>query len=277
MGKNMDHKGRRKEPRHIRLYHSIMAAPAWRAASCGARALLIELVARHNGANNGELFISTREAADLLNVHRNTAARLFHELDELGFTAITEMGMYRVNGGPATMRRLTWLAGAGYPPTRDFEKWRPAGNKSLAQFRSTPGTTIVPMMETGSDLGTTIVPGSTETSHVSNPDLGTTDGTLLVCHRQGRSEGASDQRKQANSANGVSSDIDDDTLADLRQRLISYLAGAPVGAQSRLAEAAAIPSGTLSKFKDGRAISAHHFVNLQLQLRRCGAIDRAAA
>ena len=38
-----------------------------------------------------------------------------------------------------------------------------------------------------------------------------------------------------------------------------------------------IPGGTLSKFIGGRGLSAHHFVNLQLQLRRCGAIDRAAA
>lgn len=132
MGRKLDQKGRSKnDAPHVRLYHSLMSTAAWQHASLGARCLLLELVRRWNGGNNGEIFLSVREAADLLQVHRNTVVRLFHELDQLGFTAITSIGHFKVKGGPATARRLTWIRCGNQPPTATMI----AGNSRLETKR----------------------------------------------------------------------------------------------------------------------------------------------
>jgi DNA-binding transcriptional MocR family regulator len=56
----------------------------------GPRALYVELKRRFNGVNNGEIFLSHRDAAKALNVNRNTATAYFRELAERGFIAMTE-------------------------------------------------------------------------------------------------------------------------------------------------------------------------------------------
>jgi DNA-binding transcriptional regulator YhcF (GntR family) len=55
----------------------------------GPRALYIEIKRRFNGTNNGEIFLSYRDAARALNVHRNTVGSWFEELQERGFITLT--------------------------------------------------------------------------------------------------------------------------------------------------------------------------------------------
>jgi hypothetical protein len=69
---------RKAEPanRHVRLYRWELESAAYRSLSVRARCLLIELKALYNGANNGELFLSVRDAAARLKtcLHQATAA-----------------------------------------------------------------------------------------------------------------------------------------------------------------------------------------------------------
>jgi len=62
---------------------------AWATMKPGPRALYIELKRRFNGLNNGEIFLSHRDAAKALNVNRDTATGYFQELVDRGFIRMT--------------------------------------------------------------------------------------------------------------------------------------------------------------------------------------------
>lgn len=67
----------------------LQASEAWATMKPGPRALYIELKRRFNGSNNGEIFLSHRDAAKALNVNRDTATGYFGELEERGFIRLT--------------------------------------------------------------------------------------------------------------------------------------------------------------------------------------------
>ncbi len=267
-----DPKGRSKgEKRHIRLYHDFTDCPAWRDLSGNAIKLLVALMRLDKGGDNGALFMSVRDAAAAIGVTTNTASKLFRELEEHGFISATQRGHFKVKTRLATTWRLTWIGAPGRTPSRDFDRWQPPadGNKSRSQkLRATvPIITSVAGNEPTTVPIITTVP--TETSQVSNPPTVSKTGTQVVCHRQGAEPVEFPPRKQANSAGGVSNGVvSDDLLAAVRDQVHQHLANAGVGAQTRLAEAAGIPGGTLSKFVGGRGLGQGHFVKLQLELNR---------
>jgi hypothetical protein len=271
MSGNVNHKGRRAEPRHIRLYHTISGCDAWRDLSGNAIKLLIAIARLDKGGDNGALFLSVRKAATEIGVNRNTAAKLFVELEEHGFIAATQRGHFKVKGGPATCWRLTWLGAPGHAPSRDFERWqRPVETKSRSQKRGA----AVPKNGTAGGNAAPMVPENrtapTETSHVSSNAPCSKTGTQIVSHGLGEPSAAFPGGKQGNSASGVSVDL----LDALREQVGSYLKLAGVGAQTRLAEASRIPGGTLSKFLTGKGLNRSHFIQLQLEL---GRLQREAA
>jgi hypothetical protein len=61
-----------------------------------ARCLLLELKALYNGRNNGELFLSVREAARRLGIGKTLAAKCFRELCDRGFIKIAKQGAFNV-------------------------------------------------------------------------------------------------------------------------------------------------------------------------------------
>lgn len=75
--------------RFVQLPEYLQASEAWATLPPGPRALYIELKRRFNGANNGEIFLSHRDAAAALNVHRNTVGPWFRALEERGFIFLT--------------------------------------------------------------------------------------------------------------------------------------------------------------------------------------------
>jgi len=75
--------------RHVQLPEWVQASKAWATMKPGPRALYIEIKRRFNGTNNGEIFLSYRDAARALNVHRNTVGSWFEELQERGFITLT--------------------------------------------------------------------------------------------------------------------------------------------------------------------------------------------
>jgi len=108
------------EPRHVRHYLWMLDSPAYRSLSCPARCLLVELYALHNGVNNGELYLSVREAARRLGVGNTTAWRAFGELEAKGFIRARQRGSFDWKAGLATCWILTEFGFAGALPSKDF-------------------------------------------------------------------------------------------------------------------------------------------------------------
>jgi DNA-binding Lrp family transcriptional regulator len=276
MAKNVNSKGRRSEPRHIRLYHSVTGCEAWRDLSGNSIKVLVALLRFDRGGKNGELFMSVRVAAEETGLSENTAWRALRELETHGFIAATERGYFQRKRGPATQWRATWIATTGKAPTRDFEKWqKPVGNKSRSQNLTSTVAKIATDVETFPSTVANIGTVATETSHVSVAAAVANIATQIVCHGQSVSGGIEGQRKQANISRDVSRDlVGDELLVALRERLAAHLQASGMGAQSRLAEATRIPGGTLSKFIAGKGLNRTHFVSLQLELNR---LNRSAA
>ena len=124
--------GRRTRPdgrsegsaQHVRLYRWMMQTQAWQRLPGLARALLVELLALHNGHNNGELFLSVREAAQRLNCDKNAAHAAFGILEEHGFIRPHVKGAFTRKTRHATSWVLTEFEHGGQPPTKDFTRWQ---------------------------------------------------------------------------------------------------------------------------------------------------------
>jgi hypothetical protein len=110
----------------IKVMLETLDAPAWRAMSLGARCLYIALKrrCRNDANNNGNIFLSQRQAEIELGSKRRYVARWFRELEYYGFTVMTRPGALGLKGkGRAPHWRLTELGYKNDPPTRDFLNW----------------------------------------------------------------------------------------------------------------------------------------------------------
>lgn len=112
---------------HVRLYRWLLNSEAWRSLPCEARALLVELYALHNGANNGSLFLSVREGARRLGVGKTTAARAFADLLDRGFIRPNVQGAFSRKVRHATSWVLTEFEYGGQLATKDFARWQSSG------------------------------------------------------------------------------------------------------------------------------------------------------
>lgn len=243
---------RKREPRHIRLYHSITGSDAWRDLSGNAVKLLIALARFDDGKSNGKLYFSERTGAKETGLSRNTVKRCLDELIEHGFIAQTKPGAFNRNNLLAATYRLTWVAAPGCnpsAPTRDFEKWK--HENSQAQILTPSGSNSDSHMETPAGGGSIPDSEATETSHVSNSRGGSNIGPQIVYQREGEAVSETEGQRQANPTSGAK-------LADLRERLIEHLQASGPGEQSRLADTLDIPGGTLSKFVNGKSLAARY-------------------
>lgn len=253
---------RKKEPRHIRLYHSITGCEAWLELSGNAVKVLIALARYDDGSCNGQLYFSERTGAKDTGLSRNTVRRALAELIEKGFVAQTKPGAFNRNNLLAATYRLTWIAWPGgkpSAPTRDFEKWK-HGN-SQAQNLTRSGANIAPPLETEADGGAEFEPPLMETPLVSvTPSVSNIEPQVLY---QGDRFGPpeTEQRKQATLCIAAE-------LLNLRDRLADYLKSSEPGEQTRLAERLGIPPGTLSKFANGRSLPERFRAPLAGALRR---------
>jgi hypothetical protein len=122
--------GRNRTTRFARLDHGLLKSPAYRALSCTARALLVELVMLFNGENNGALYLSVRDAAARLGLSDLEAAcKAFAELEAMGFVVCTADAHFRVKAAEhsrARCWRLTFEFVRRKPPTFEFREREPA-------------------------------------------------------------------------------------------------------------------------------------------------------
>lgn len=103
----------------------MLSSEAWKSLKPGPVALYVQLKRRFNGGNNGRIFLSHREAANTLNVGRDTVSRYFNDLIERGFIAVTKGHCLGPEGvGKSAHYRLTEAAYESKPATKDFMNWR---------------------------------------------------------------------------------------------------------------------------------------------------------
>ncbi len=130
----------------LMLNHYIFDCAAYRTMKPGPRALLDELIRRHNGSNNGRIGLGQREAAKCLNVNKDTVPGYFTSLIERGFIAPARPGGFNMKD-PASRRstewRLTWFSTECMAATKDFIAWgreKSTARKFGATGPENPGT-----------------------------------------------------------------------------------------------------------------------------------------
>ena len=84
--------GRARRDTFLRLSHNLLDSEAWQRLNTDARALYIEIAARYNGHNNGQIPFSRREASERLQVAPATAVKAFSKLQEAGLITATRKG-----------------------------------------------------------------------------------------------------------------------------------------------------------------------------------------
>lgn len=124
----------------LMLDHYIFDCAACRTMKPGPRALLDELIRRHNGSNNGHIGLGQREAAKCLSVNKDTVPGYFAALIERGFIAPARPGSFNMKNPEsrrATEWRLTWIKTDCMAATNDFIAW--SRQKSTARKIGTVG------------------------------------------------------------------------------------------------------------------------------------------
>jgi hypothetical protein len=114
----------------VQLEEWLQRSEAWATMPPAPRALYIELKRRFNGSNNGEIYLSHRDAAKALNVHRNTVGPWFDVLKERGFISLSTPPHLGPSGiGKASKWRLEELPTPdGKPATKSFMRWQKIQN-----------------------------------------------------------------------------------------------------------------------------------------------------
>lgn len=122
----MNAKGR-NPPRElfVQLPNFVVDSAAFCSLKALPQALLIHIIRRHNGRNNGAIALGHRDAARLCNVNKDTIKRAFDELEAKGFIRPSRKGGFNMKdptASRATEWRITWLDTEA-KPTYDFKQW----------------------------------------------------------------------------------------------------------------------------------------------------------
>jgi hypothetical protein len=108
----------------VPIFRHTMKSSAWRALSVGARATFLALKANYNSNAQNAVFLSARDGARELGVHKDTARKWLHELEHYGFVVVVRGAHLGLHGtGKAAHYRLTDCPFAGRPATYDFQNW----------------------------------------------------------------------------------------------------------------------------------------------------------
>ena len=120
-------KKKRTTERYVRLTYRMMQTKAWQSLDGNARATYIALAMIYQGANNGRIGFSARQAAQIIPFSRGTAFRALVALQDRGFIVAITTGRFD-RQRRATRWRLTEFRCdlTGQPASRDFDAWTTA-------------------------------------------------------------------------------------------------------------------------------------------------------
>ena len=120
-------KGRSKSHgKFVMLLDYTTNCDAWRDLKPSAISVYLLIAMRYNGANNGSIGLSVRDAASLAHIAPGTAQKAFEALQERGFIKCRKKGAFSVKKRHATEWELTCCPlRVGKPATHDYRKWEP--------------------------------------------------------------------------------------------------------------------------------------------------------
>ncbi len=104
----------------------LIDSPAYRGLSLYSRALLVELIVRMNGFNNGKIAMSHRDARIALGSGPNQVAAAFRQLVQHAIIDVELHGSRRQER--AAEYRLTFASTESKPATNDYLHWTPSLN-----------------------------------------------------------------------------------------------------------------------------------------------------
>jgi AraC-like DNA-binding protein len=123
MANRQDKRGRSKWPRGhcVVLPSSMVKSDAFRDLWGSSVRILLELMTRYFGNNNGDLSLSLDEAAAHLGMSKSTASAAFRDLQARGFLIKTSEGNFA--RGHAATWRLTFNASKHSGSTDEWKQW----------------------------------------------------------------------------------------------------------------------------------------------------------
>ena len=98
--------------------------PVWGALDPAAVTVLLGICARYKGYRNGEIAFSCREAADFANISKNTAARAFRRLQDLGIIKCVTESNFDCRKKLAREWALTYQPVNNKPPTNEWKNYK---------------------------------------------------------------------------------------------------------------------------------------------------------
>jgi len=101
----------------------VIQSAAYRDCSVHARAILVELVARMNGYNNGKIALSQRQLVEALGCAPRKVVRGVAELMEHGLLDVPIEGKWKER--MAREYRLTFVSNKARSATNDYIHWKP--------------------------------------------------------------------------------------------------------------------------------------------------------
>lgn len=110
--------------KHVRFHQWMMMSPAFNELDAFEVRLLLELYSLFNGSNNGELFLSCREAARRCHMGKTKASDSFRRLIQLGFIRRRADEPERYNLKEANHWILTEFDFGNIAATKDFMNWK---------------------------------------------------------------------------------------------------------------------------------------------------------
>lgn len=126
--RKVDVHGRNTDWKHIRLERYVYESEAWDSMGFAAQILWLALTYRHNGKNNGRIFLSYREARKKMKCGNSTIRRAFEELEDRRFIRVMKKGgfsqKHATEGARASEYKLTHLVSdVNDPDYRAFRRW----------------------------------------------------------------------------------------------------------------------------------------------------------
>ena len=96
--------------------------PSFKALSASAVRVLIEMSLGFHGHNNGQIVLSTRQAAKCLGSGKGKAARALDQLQEYGFIVCQFKGSFNLKTKQASEWEITFHPMPDRPPSHAWKK-----------------------------------------------------------------------------------------------------------------------------------------------------------
>jgi hypothetical protein len=147
-----DHRADLRGKPFVGLPAAVLYSAAYEDLSLWARAILVELLGRFHGYNNGAIGFSFRDLANRLGTSSlKSIGPAIIELLEHGFIDVVAEGRWKSR--QARLYRLTFIStgkpGQHHPATNDYVSWTPTEKKSRVPHTVTRKPRTVPQTVTG--------------------------------------------------------------------------------------------------------------------------------